>query len=423
MKIKYLYLNLLSLITIFPLHSMAPHEPQELKNAHNQYFIRWSPQATQADKDKLSKNQIFKSTLWTSELIPNLELIELNQKIHDSEFQQSTISQISNVEYSHPNYHQKRTLIPLKGFSDSYYFNIYNNDDIKDRLYERQWALNSKWGIQADQAWSTINTQQLREIKIAVIDTGIDTEHEDLKDLIIAPYNAFDDSTDVKDTMGHGTHVSGLIAANWNSTGIRGLHPKVKIIPIKAIPNNSDESDFNVIKAFEHAAKHGAEVINCSFGKKISGQAVSDIMSELDKKNIMVVMAAGNDSIDVALYPKFPSAFQNNSHLVVAATSSVSGALANFSNFNKTLVHIATPGKSILSTVPGNKYTSYSGTSMAAPIASGIIGLAKSLYPDLTNQELKKIILASTLENKTLTNQVLSNGIVDLNIFLKNLSN
>lgn len=202
----------------------------------------------------------------------------------------------------------------------------------------------------------------------------------------------------------HGTHVAGIIAADrTNKIGIMGIADNVLIMGVRNTPNG-DERDKDVANAIRYATDNGAKVINMSFGKGFSWdkQTVDEAVKYAISKDVLLVHAAGNDNKDLEVENNFPT----NKYLdggVASAwiTVGASGPLANedlkasFSNYGKTTVDVFAPGVDIKSTVPGQKYTEQSGTSMAAPVVSGLAALIRSYYPKLTALQVKEIILKS----------------------------
>lgn len=210
------------------------------------------------------------------------------------------------------------------------------------------------------------------------------------------------------DVMGadakHGTHVSGIIGAvRGNGLGVDGIAPAVKIMMIRTVPDG-DERDKDVANAIRYAADAGAQVINMSFGKAYSPQksAVDDAVKYADSKGVLMVHASGNDGANLATAANFPTrkylgGGQAQNWIEVGATSWKGGdqLVASFSNYGQSDVDVFAPGVDILSTVPGNGYERDSGTSMAAPVVTGLAALLLSYYPNLTAADVKRIILAS----------------------------
>jgi subtilisin family serine protease len=212
-------------------------------------------------------------------------------------------------------------------------------------------------------------------------------------------------NSDVKgpDPM-HGTHVAGIIAANrQNNLGINGIAAHVQIMAVRAVPNG-DERDKDVANAIYYAVDNGAQIINMSFGKSYSPQkeAVDRAVQYAERKGVLLVHAAGNDGDNTDEKKNYPSRFYANGKaaanwIEVGASGWYAGPAlaAEFSNYGKKSVDLFAPGVAIYSTVPGNRYNESQGTSMAAPVVSGVAAVLKSYFPDLTAVQLREIILQS----------------------------
>lgn len=206
------------------------------------------------------------------------------------------------------------------------------------------------------------------------------------------------------DNMGpdpsHGTHVAGIIAAvRGNGIGIDGIADNVKILAVRAVPDG-DERDKDIANAIRYAADHGAKVINMSFGKPYSQDkaTVDEAMKYAEKKDVLIIQAAGNDDHNIDSAANFPNRKGvDGAWLVVGASGPKDGKnlKANFSNYGKTSVDVFAPGVQIYSSVPGSKYEYYSGTSMACPVVVGLAALIREYYPKLKAQQVKDIIMKS----------------------------
>ena len=204
----------------------------------------------------------------------------------------------------------------------------------------------------------------------------------------------------------HGTHVAGIIGASrGNGKGMDGVANSIRIMSVRTVPNG-DERDKDVANAIRYAVDNGAEIINMSFGKSYSynKKIVDEAVKHAEKKGVLLVHAAGNDSKNIDVEYNFPTKFyQSGNDAYKRGKKSASnwievGALswkgqkdapAVFSNYGKTTVDIFAPGVDINSTIPEGKYKPNSGTSMAAPVVAGVAALVKSYYPELTAAELK----------------------------------
>ncbi|MFI5228666.1 MAG: S8 family peptidase [Gemmatimonadales bacterium] len=210
------------------------------------------------------------------------------------------------------------------------------------------------------------------------------------------------------DVMGqdasHGTHVAGIIGAvQHNGIGVDGIAPAVKLMMLRVVPDG-DERDKDIGNAIRYAVDNGAQIISMSFGKAYSPykQAVDDAVKYADAHGVLMVHAAGNDGKNLADGKNFPtpaylSGGKPANWIEVGASSWKGGdsLAASFSNWGKNEVDVFAPGVDVLSTVPGNRYQRDSGTSMAAPVVSGLAALILDYYPNLSATDVKKIITAS----------------------------
>ncbi|HEX2190500.1 MAG TPA: S8 family peptidase, partial [Longimicrobiaceae bacterium] len=199
----------------------------------------------------------------------------------------------------------------------------------------------------------------------------------------------------------HGTHVAGIVAAErGNGLGVDGIASGARIMSVRVVPDG-DERDKDVANAIRYAVDNGARIINMSFGKGHSPQKawVDDAVRYAESKGVLLVHAAGNDAANLDEEPSYPvrtflSGGQPRNWIEVGASSYAADSLAaNFSNYSRTRVDVFAPGVSILSTVPGNDYQRNQGTSMAAPVVSGLAALILSYYPELTAVQVRDIIL------------------------------
>lgn len=203
----------------------------------------------------------------------------------------------------------------------------------------------------------------------------------------------------------HGTSVAGVIAGvRNNNLGIDGIATDVKIMIVRSTPDG-DERDKDVALAIKYAVDNGAHIINMSFGKQISPEKsfVDEMVKYADEKNVLLVHAAGNEGSDVDAKPRFPSdryldGTEPANWIDVGASASTvnDGVAAVFSNYGQNHVDIFAPGQSIISTDTTNTYSMNDGTSLAAPVVSGVAALVLSYYPDLKPAELIKILIESS---------------------------
>jgi cell wall-associated protease len=207
----------------------------------------------------------------------------------------------------------------------------------------------------------------------------------------------------------HGTHVAGIIAASRNNgIGMDGIDDNVWIMPIRVIPYPGDERDKDVALAIKYAVDNGAKIINMSLGKHLSPgkKWVNDAVKYAEKKDVLIIHAAGNNTQDidtVAFYPipDLTNMKQEASNFVTVGASSGgpdSMVVASFSNYGSRKVDLFAPGVNIYSTIPDNNYEFKNGTSMASPVVSGIAALILEYYPRLSARQLKYVLTHSTTQ-------------------------
>lgn len=282
--------------------------------------------------------------------------------------------------------------------------------------WQDQWYLRSG---NLQKSWDLLRTRGIAaggdsSVVVAVIDTGVDYTHEDLKDNIWVntkeiPGNGIDDDgngyiddvygVDLEtgrdsgmDDNGHGTHVAGIIAASNNHIGVVGLAYNVKLMPIKAGMASGFFNQSQIAKGILYAYNNGADVINMSFGGSASTIAVQDAL-ETAYTRCVLVAAAGNNSAPNSLLPTYPAAL---SYVMGIMSVDMWGVESGFTNYdvvpyNSVEYEVYAPGSQILSTIPGNRYATWSGTSMAAPYVSAMAALLRSAYPDTNTYPTKFI--------------------------------
>jgi len=207
----------------------------------------------------------------------------------------------------------------------------------------------------------------------------------------------------------HGTHVAGIIGAERNNDfGMNGVAANVKIMAIRAVPDG-DERDKDIANSIRYAVDNGAQIINMSFGKDFSPnkKVVDKAVKYAQRKGVLLIHAAGNDNEDIDIVNNFPTRSLKRSHgkkwaknWIEVGASSWGGNenfVANFSNYGDQYVDVFAPGTDIYSTVPDQSFEKQGGTSMAAPVVSGIAATLLSYYPDMKYKTLKQIILDSAI--------------------------
>ena len=292
---------------------------------------------------------------------------------------------------------------------------VQGNASCQDQWYLRSGNLQKSWDLLRTRGIAAGGDSS---VVVAVIDTGVDYTHEDLKDNIWVntkeiPGNGIDDDgngyiddvygVDLEtgrdsgmDDNGHGTHVAGIIAASNNHIGVVGLAYNVKLMPIKAGMASGFFNQSQIAKGILYAYNNGADVINMSFGGSASTIAVQDAL-ETAYTRCVLVAAAGNDGMPnenrPITAPTYPAAL---SYVMGVMSVDMWGVESGFTNYDVTAYssveyEVYAPGSQILSTIPGNRYATWSGTSMAAPYVSAMAALLRSAYPDTNTYPTKFI--------------------------------
>ncbi|HLE63638.1 MAG TPA: S8 family serine peptidase, partial [Pyrinomonadaceae bacterium] len=296
----------------------------------------------------------------------------------------------------------------------------------QDPLFSEQWALDNhgqsggKEGadISAARAWSI--TSGSDQVVVAVIDTGVDYTHTDLANNIwVRPasipayedrqigtiqdfhgYNAVENNADPMDDSGHGTHCAGIIGAEGgNNLGIAGVNWKVQIMPLKFMNAGGFGNTKDAIESINYVIDRrnkgvNVRVISASWGSTRKSRALEEVIRKAYDAGIIFVAASGNASTNTDRTPHYPSSYKLPNLISVAALDR-NDQLASFSNFGEKSVHIAAPGKDILSTWLGDNYEAHSGTSMATPVVAGVAALLLSREPALSVEELRRRLFAS----------------------------
>lgn len=276
-----------------------------------------------------------------------------------------------------------------------------------------EWGGDLNWGVydmQADKLWA--ENLKGQNVVIAVIDSGVDLTHEALKNSIfinsseisgngldddnngfiddVRGWDFYQNSNEVKDQTGHGTHISGIIAAQHVPQGLLGVSPNAKILPLKFMGSSGDGSVDAAINAIDYAVKMGAQVINASWGGSACSKILKNKVDQLTEKKVLFISAAGNDGRNISSFPEYPAAYNSILQITVGAHTA-EHMLAGFSNLGD-LVHISAPGANIVSSVPGG-YTSLNGTSMATPHVAAAAALLISAFPQVEPFIIKTALL------------------------------
>lgn len=266
-----------------------------------------------------------------------------------------------NIEFAEPDYEVQLLLTP------------------NDPRYGEQWHLPK---IQAPAAWDV--TTGIADQVIAIIDTGVNSNHPDLKAKMLPGYNFISDNTNAGDDHGHGTLVAGAAAAIGNNgEGVAGVAWKNWILPIKSLDSSGGGSHSSIANGITYAADNGARVINLSLGSSVGSRTLENAVNYAWKKNCVIVAAAGNSGDST---PTYPATYAN---VIGVSALDSSDQLPSWATYGEH-VSLSAPGVSILSTTRGGGYGASSGSSFASPLVAGAAGAVLAVAPSLSNSDVVK---------------------------------
>ena len=422
------------LLATIALSSLTSLASPKIESVPGEYVVRLkkniiSTKSIHALSENL--NSFIKST------IPSQNIVVIKRPVFETENSVlKTLAQNEMVDVVEPNF--------------IYHINKTSNDPMMEQLWGLKNSGQKDSAGNAGVAGLDINVQKAWDIQtgskkmiVAVIDTGIDNNHPDLKDNMwtntaelngkagvdddgngviddIYGYNAVTDSGDPMDDQGHGSHCSGTIGAKGNDgKGIVGVNWNVSLMAVKFLDKNGSGTLENAIKAIDYATKMGAKVMSNSWGGGGFSQTLLDAIKRSEAAGAIFIAAAGNDASNNDSTPSYPASYAVNTIVSVAAIDNV-GAKASFSNYGKNSVHIGAPGVNIYSST-GGKYDSWSGTSMATPHVSGVAALLWANEPLLTAKEIKQRLLTTARPVAGLRGKTRTGAMVDAFAALTNV--
>ena len=378
-------------------------------------------------KDNKVSAQSFKSMMSQYKLQERKSINALNLKVvrpqqTETEAYIQLINELNNlpeVAYAEPDYNIQALYIP------------------DDPEFVRQWALNNEGqsggtfdaDIDGSESWDRFKDGS--NIVVAVIDTGVKYDHQDLSDnnwinLQEIAGNGIDDDnngfiddiygydfvnsdSNPMDDNGHGTHCAGILGAKGdNGIGISGIAHSAQIMSLKFLDSNGGGNISDAISSIIYAVDNGAKILSNSWGGGPLTTALFDAVSYANDHDVLFIAAAGNETNDNDIYATYPAGIDLPNVISVASTNH-SDQLSNFSNYGLS-VDLAAPGSDILSTFSNGSYLSLSGTSMAAPYVTGAAALLRSNFPHLNALETKTILLDSVDKLSSLDGKVATGG-------------
>jgi subtilisin family serine protease len=348
----------------------------------------------------------------------------------------ATINELRNdpaIDYVEPNYF-------LKKFDDSMASSqSYSDSDVEALLQPGDSYSQSYANVHVNQAWAQEKTlaQNPERPIVAIVDTGVDYNHKIFQQsgaMWVNPgeiagngvdddgngyiddvygYNFHDHNANPMDNDEHGTHCAGIVLGVGQDIFATTLEPaRIRIMALKFLGADGSGSTGDAVSAIYYAVNNGASVINNSWGGSNYSQSLHDALIYAYNHHVLIASAAGNYSSNNDAVSMYPSNYPVPGQISIAASND-SDNLASFSNFGANSVHLAAPGVSILSSIPGNQYRFMSGTSMATPFAAGLAALAIREAPGLTGYQIKNLLINSSVLTNSLTGKVSSRGRAD----------
>lgn len=394
-------------------------------------------------KTNITARPFYEASL-PSQASRNSLIIKVNNKYNDNEFTKKYNLQSELINDSLYTIYItepiEKTIEKIKfdqsiEYIESNYIFKTNTIHTLESRYSELWQFNNaNYGMNPFEAWNS--TYGKSEVIVGVLDTGIDLNHQDLNDNIwtnsldpidgidndgngkVDDYYGYDfyaNNNDVTDVRGHGTYVSGAIAAELDGTGVLGVAPNIKIMPLKVSDNSGNIYLSSVMQAIEYASEKGVRIFNMSFGGYSDLSSLGELIRDTDA---LFIVAAGNGGVDGIgdnndVLPTYPASYEYDNIIAVAATDKF-GALSSYSNFGPNSVDMGAPGTLVLTTDLSNSYVYVSGTSLSAPYVAGAVALIASTDLNFRVQDIKKSILNNTKYLPSLNNKVKTNGMLDI---------
>lgn len=381
--------------------------------------VALTPQTSPADAQPYTANEVLitgKDNLSLSSLpLKETELIETDALESENETViKGTVPYGTDIEALCDKLEQRGDILR----ADPNYLQKLDTVDVPDEARHTGSDFNAfNWyrdSLRLADGWRAADTLGSEDVVVAVIDTGINTEHKEFAGALWTDengnhgYNAVDKNYDVSDNYGHGSNVAGIIGMRANDYGYVGIAPDVKLMALKA-GESLFLSDSDILTCLNFAIEHGADIINMSFGSKTLSPTMTLAYQRAASKAVLIA-AAGNDGNDAAAALQYPAAcsgvlgvmsYGSMKNADLTNYTIDNGALSPFSNYDKTgkYYQIAAPGVEVAGPAPTGSTTGFTfktGTSQATPIVAGAAALYLSKYPDATPYQVKEAILSAS---------------------------
>ncbi|AOT68323.1 S8 family peptidase [Geosporobacter ferrireducens] len=415
------------------------HEPSPLEMETNRFIIKYKKDHQRKEKKMAVEKVKNKGKLVEIEGNQDLKLMLTDKKMKKKDLINllKSDNKDTNIEYIQPDY-----LFTLES-NDLYYPEQWGLGTVSDAVYGTVSGTvyaNDATGLFEDRIHANVSAAwQATEGEgsiVAVIDTGVDIHHEDLKENIWVNEREIggngrdeDGNGYIDDVYGwnfsnnthkvyeegaqsqeaHGTHVAGIIAAvKDNEKGMAGAAPKAKVMVLKVF-NNGTAYTSDIINGIHYAEAMGAKIVNCSWGSMEENPALEETIKQ---SKMLFIAAAGNHGINIDERPVYPASYNFDNVLTVGALDRKARLHAT-SNYGQASVDAAAPGEEVLSTIPADRYEKRTGTSMAAAFASGEAALIYSRYGDIGAKAVKDRIIESSDQLNSLSAKIQGGNLIN----------
>ncbi|ANQ21223.1 peptidase S8/S53 subtilisin kexin sedolisin [Vibrio natriegens] len=433
---KKLWCVLFLALTSIPIHAASPSARAELENnpslaySSESVLIRFKPEASAANKQQ-ARQLVNGKTMRQFAIVNALEHLQLGPG-RSVEKAIETLQRLPFVDFVEPDYVIRAYMVP-----DDYYYTegLQWAPDNDGSFYLNLWGpflgtlfpIKAGADIDANLAWDI--TTGSSDVIVAVIDTGVDYNHEDLAGNMwsntgsssgVHGYDFYNDDNNPMDEHGHGTHVAGTICAQGNNqVGVAGVAWQCQIMALRFLGADGSGYTSDAISAIEYAVENGAKISNNSWGgePEFSDGLYTAIQSAA-KSGHLFIAAAGNGGSDGVgdnndSTADYPSSFDLNNIISVASTNAADD-LSSFSNYGSNRVDLGAPGEDIVSTYTiAGDYEIASGTSMAAPHVAGVAVLVASMHPEWGYADIKNRILSTTRPLTSLAGKTVTGGVLN----------
>ncbi|MBC1474032.1 peptidase S8 [Listeria grandensis] len=361
------------------------------KSGTSKFIVKMKPNTSPKNLIKKASEYSMKTTtLDDSPSVIMDDFYTIHQQISDNSIKsfskleadtrKQALDSLPEVEYVE----KVTTYSKSSGSYDAYQWAINKNSVLKDA---------ANVDIQYDDFWKSTASQKLAPVKVAVVDSGVDSRLKELQGRVdISNAKSFVEPNgdgSYLDDNGHGTHVAGIIGANSeNNLGMKGIANNATILPIKVLDSDTNGDTDEIARGIQYAVDQKVDVINLSLVGEYS-PTLEYVLKNAEAKGITVVAATGNDGENNLLYPA------NSKYTIAVGATNSFGIMASYSNYGRELDVVA-PGSKIASTIPDGNIAYMGGTSMATPHVAALVGLLKGQNKALKPAEIRQILRTTT---------------------------